>query len=67
MHKRTVKGVKVSIMRNLPYDSYMLDRFEAVCKKLKNSGYDLSKIKIVMEKGHSGTYTTKRIMEELKK
>ena len=52
-------------MRDLPYDNYMMSRFDTICKKLRESGYDLSKIKIVMKDGHKGTYTTKRIMEEL--
>ena len=52
-------------MRDLSYDNYMLSRFDTVCKKLRESEYDLSKIKIVMEKGHKGTYLTKRIIEEM--
>lgn len=54
-------------MRDYPYDNMLADKFEAVCKRLKKSGYDLSKIKIVMAGGHRGTYVTKRILQELEK
>lgn len=52
-------------MRNLPQEIYLIEKFEAQCKRLKETGYDLSKIKIVMANGHKGSYLTKRIMEEL--
>lgn len=52
-------------MRDLPYDNMLAEKFEAVCKRLKATGYDLSKINIVMEKGAKGSYVTKRIMQEL--
>ena len=51
---------------NIPYEKYLADKFEAECRKLKNSGYDLSKINIVMEHGHKGTYITQHILEDLK-
>ena len=41
-------------------------KFDVICRKLKESGADLSKIPIVMEKGSSPSYITRRIMEELK-
>ena len=50
-----------------PQEQMLVDKFEAVCSRLKNSGYDLSRIKIVMADGHKGSYVTKRIMEELNK
>ena len=47
-------------------DIDLLIKFEAICRKLRNSGADLSKIKLVMENGHKGSYVTRRILEELK-
>ena len=47
-------------------DLDLLIRFDVICRKLRESGKDLSKIKIVMAEGHNGSYVTKRIMEELK-
>ena len=41
-------------------------KFDVITRKLKESGADLSRIPIVMEKGSNPTYITKRIMEELK-
>ena len=54
-------------MRELPYDRMLADKFEAVCKRLRDSKYDLSKIKIVMENGSKGTYVTRRILADLEK
>lgn len=39
--------------------------FDDITKKLKESGYNLSKIKIVMEAGKQGSYLTKRLIEDL--
>ena len=41
-------------------------KFDSIRRKLKESGADLSKIKITMEKGSVGTYLTKRIMEDMR-
>ena len=46
-------------------DRDLLMRFDAIARKLRNSGKDLGKIKIVMEHGSKGSYVTRRIMEEL--
>ena len=40
-------------------------QFNVVCKKLKESGADLSKIPITMKNGSKPSYITKRIMEEM--
>jgi len=47
-------------------DRDLLMKFDAICRKLRKSGADLSKIKIVMEHGSKGTYITKRILEDLR-
>ena len=44
----------------------LLIKWETVRRKLLNSGADLSKIRIVMEKGSLPSYVTNRILEELK-
>lgn len=44
----------------------LLIKWETVRRKLLNSGADLSKIKIVMEKGSLPSYVTHRIIEDLK-
>ena len=49
----------------LNQDMELVTKFNEACEKLKASGADLSRIKIVMERGASKTYITKRIMEEM--
>ena len=44
----------------------LLIKWETVRRKLLNSGADLSKIRIVMEKGSLPSYVTHRIIEDLK-
>lgn len=51
---------------NIRQDKDLAIKFDMICRKLKESGADLSKIKITMEKGSVGTYWTKRIMEGMK-
>ena len=46
-------------------DRDLLMRFDAICRKLRKSNADLSKIKITMENGSKGTYVTRRIVAEL--
>lgn len=41
-------------------------KFDMIRRKLKESGADLSKIKITMEKGSVASYVTKRIMEDMR-
>lgn len=43
----------------------LMEQFDFITKKLKQSGADLSKIKIVMDRGSQATYITKRIMMEM--
>lgn len=46
-------------------DRDLLMRFDAICRKLRKSGADLSKIKIVMRSGSTNSYITKQILEAL--
>ena len=64
MYKRRIERIEGSNMRGQDLD--LLIKFDVICRKLRESGKDLSKIKIVMAEGHKGSYVTKRIMEELK-
>lgn len=50
---------------NMRQDRDLAIKFDSICRKLRESGADLSNIKIVMEKGTQATYITKRILEEL--
>lgn len=40
-------------------------QFDAITRKLKQTGADLGKIKIAMERNASPSYITRRIMAEL--
>ena len=48
-------------------DRDLLMRFDAICRKLRNSGADLSKIKIVMRPGSTSSYIAKQILQDLQK
>ena len=63
MYQRRIITVGGYIVKEQDRD--LLMRFDAICRKLRRSGADLSKIKIVMEHGAKGTYITKRILEDL--
>lgn len=51
---------------NIRQDNDLAIQFDAICRKLRESGKDLSKIQIVLEHGAVTTYITKRIMDDLK-
>ena len=51
---------------NMRQDRDLAIKFDMIRRKLKDTGADLSKIPIVMEKGSTASYITKRIMSELK-
>lgn len=50
---------------NMRQDRDLAIKYDMICRKLKESGADLSKIKISMERNASPSYITKRIMAEL--
>lgn len=45
----------------------LLCEWDKITKKLRESGYDLSKIGFRIEDGKTGTYITHRILEDLEK
>ena len=47
-------------------DRDLLIKFDAITRKLRESGKDLSKIYITMESGKTTSYVTKRILEEMR-
>lgn len=51
---------------NIRQDKDLAIKFDAICRKLRESGIDLSRIPIVLEKDAQASYITKRIMEGLK-
>lgn len=51
---------------NMTQDKDLAIKFDAICRKLRESGKDLSKIPIVLDKNSTTSYITKRIMEELR-
>ena len=51
---------------NMRQDRDLAIKFDMIRRKLKESGADLSRIKIVMEHGSKATYITQRIMMDLK-
>ena len=51
---------------NMRQDRDLAIKFDMIRRKLKDTGADLSKIPIAMEKGSTASYITKRIMAELK-
>ena len=50
---------------NIKQDKDLAIKFDAICRKLRESGADLSRIKIVMERGSTASYVTKRILMDL--
>ena len=51
---------------NMKQDRDLAIKFDMITRKLRESGKDLSKIQIVMEKGMKPSYITKRIMQEMR-
>ena len=50
---------------NMRQDRDIAIKWDMVCRKLKGTGADLSKIKIAMERNATPSYITKRIISEL--
>ena len=51
---------------NIRSDKDLVIRFDSITRKLKESGADLSRIRIAMERNSVPSYITKRIMEDIK-
>ena len=51
---------------NIRQDADLAIKFDAIRRKLKESGADLSRIKIALKDERTNSYITRRIMEELK-
>lgn len=50
---------------NMKQDRDLAIQWDMVCRKLKGTGADLSRIRIAMERNASPSYITRRIMAEL--
>ena len=50
---------------NMKQDRDLAIKFEMITRKLRESGRDLSKIPLVIEKDSQPTYLTRRIMSDL--
>ena len=50
---------------NMKQDRDLAIQWDMVCRKLKGTGADLSRIRIAMERNAAPSYITKRIMLEL--
>ena len=50
---------------NMKQDRDLAIKFEMITRKLRESGRDLSKIPLVIEKDSQPTYLTRRIMRDL--
>ena len=52
---------------NMRQDRDLAIRFDAICRKLRESGVDLSQIRLSMSENAKPSYITKRIMDEIGK
>ena len=51
---------------NIRRDKDLAIKFDLITRKLRESGKDLSRIKITMTEGTKPSYITRRILEDLK-
>lgn len=52
---------------NMIQDKDLAIKFDAICRKLRESGKDLSRIRITTNEGaKNSSYITRRILEELR-
>lgn len=51
---------------NMRQDKDLAIKFDAICRKLRESGVDLSRIPIVLERNSQPSYITRRIIQDLK-
>lgn len=50
---------------NMRQDRDLAIKFDSITRRLRNSGYDLSAIRLSMREVHTSSYINKRISKEL--